>query len=207
MTLRNWGILLAVYALFFSWYTSFGGPLSGEEIDGYLKVLREVGAEEQRLAVWQQFMESDTGDDFAMFNAIELREVPLAVAGAELGESSAAVLAKYTQPFLSSALWSAAHPVMAGSAAAHAIDIWGIEGAERWTMGALVRYRSRRDLMRQVVDTAGLEIHDFKIAAMEKTVAYPLDPWWHLGDLRLLLALVLMIIGLALQARRAGSRQ
>ena len=68
MTMRNWGILLAVYALFFSWYTSFGGPLSGEEIDGYLKVLREAGAEEQRLAVWQQFMESDTGDDFAMLN-------------------------------------------------------------------------------------------------------------------------------------------
>ncbi len=35
-----------------------------------------------------------------------------------------------------------------------ALDLWGIEGAEQWSMGGLVRYRSRRDLMEQVKPVA-----------------------------------------------------
>ena len=203
--MRIWGILLVVYVAFFYWYTSFGGPLTNEETEGYLAALRDAGADEQRLVIWRQFMESDTGNDFAMLNAVQLRDVPRPVPGVEPGESSRQVLAKYTEPFLGSALVNAAHPVMYGIAAAPAMDIWGIRGADQWTSGALVRYRSRRDLMEQAVYASGLKIHQFKIAAMEKTIAYPLDPWWYPGDPRLLLALVLIIIGLALQARRAMS--
>ena len=204
--MRSWGVLVVVYAGFFSWYTSFGGPLTDDEINGYLEVLREAGASDERLAAWQRFMASDTGDDFVMLNAIALREVPLPAPGVELGESSAAVLARYTEPFLGAALKSAAHPVMFGTAAGPAMDVWGIQGAEEWTNGGLVRYRSRRDLMEQVAFASSLAIHEYKIAAMEKTIAYPLDPWWQLGDPRLLLGLTFVIIGLALQLRRAGSR-
>ncbi len=93
---------------------------------------------------------------------------------------------------------------MMGTAAAEALDIWGIDDAERWDQGALVRYRSRRDLMNQVVAlvASGDDIHRFKVAALEKTIAYPLDPWFHFGDPRLLLALVFVAIGLAFDVRR-----
>ena len=30
--------------------------------------------------------------------------------------------------------------------------------------------------------------HEFKVAAMNKTIAFPIDPWFHLGDPRILLA-------------------
>ncbi|MCZ6711429.1 MAG: hypothetical protein O7B25_13795 [Gammaproteobacteria bacterium] len=205
--IRRWGFLLVLYGVFFSWYTSFGGPLGDDEIDGYIDALRVAGADENRLEVWRVFMESDSGDDFAMLNAIELRDVPLPTDGAEPGENSADVLARYTQPFLGSALLNAAHPVMFGAAAAPAIDTWGIPGAETWTSGALIRYRSRRDLMEQALHASGLDIHRFKVAAMEKTLAYPLDPWWHLGDPRLLLGLAVLIVGLILQVRAAGPRE
>jgi hypothetical protein len=126
--------------------------------------------------------------------------------GVSPDETAADVLARYTAPFLGAAIRSAAHPILYGNAAAPALDLWGIDGAERWSNGGLVRYRSRRDLMDQVVRTSRLDIHEFKIAAMEKTIAYPLDPWWHLGDPRLLLALVLGCIGFGLQARGARGR-
>jgi hypothetical protein len=205
--MRRWGFLLVLYGVFFSWYTSFAGPLADDEIDGYLTALRAAGASDNRLEMWRAFMESDTGGDFAMLNAIELREVPLPAAGVEPGENSADVLGRYTQPFLGSALWNAAHPVMFGAAAAPAIDLWGIPGAEQWTSGALVRYRSRRDLMEQAVYASGLDIHRFKVAAMEKTLAYPLDPWWHLGDPRLVLGLLVLIFGLVLEVRAVNSRE
>ena len=98
------------------------------------------------------------------------------------------------------------HPALRGSAAAPAIDIWGIEGASDWKQGVVVRWRSRRDILK-FMETMGDEagdnstIHDFKIAAIEKTIAYPLDPWFHLGDPRLVIALVFAVIGLSVQAR------
>ncbi len=41
-------------------------------------------------------------------------------------------------------------------------------------------------------------IHHFKIAAMEKTIAYPLDPWFQLGDPRLVLGLLFLVLGLGM---------
>ncbi len=207
-TTRTWLALFLLYTCFFAWYTSFGGPLSDEEIAYYRSVVEEVAEDPERVKVWVQFMESDTGDDFAMLNAIDLRETPEQVDGVEPGETSQQVLDKYTRPFLGKALLSAAHPAMMGWAAGPAMDVWGIEGANNWDQGGLVRYRSRRDLMEQLVtirDLGDSNIHSFKIAAMEKTVAYPLDPWFQLGDPRFVLALLFAVVGLSVQAfsRRA----
>ncbi len=200
---RVWAVLAVLYAAFFGWYTSFGGPLTPDEIDHYMQVLTEGGGNPDQIARWKHFMETDTGDDFVMFNAIELRDSPLHVEGALPAETSSEVLARYTTPFMRDAVPDAAHPVLLGSAAADALDLWGIEGAEHWTMGGLVRYRSRRDLMEQAVRARDADIHDFKIAAMAKTVAFPLDPWFQLGDPRLVLALTFTVIGLALHLRAA----
>lgn len=204
MSNRIWIVIAVIYAAFFYWYTSFGGPLSDEEIEDSLTVLREAGMEPERLEVWEQFMRSDTGDDFAMLNALDLRDEPLQVEGVEPGDTAEDVMARYSEPFLGRALLSAAHPVMFGTAAAPAMDLWGIEGAHDWTAGALVRYRSRRDLMQQAVYASSLDIHRFKTASLQKTIAYPLDPWYQLGDPRLVLGMLLLILGLALQLRRTA---
>lgn len=202
---RVWLALAVLYALFFYWYTPFGGPLTDEEIAHYTAVIAASGGPPERLRAWVGFMENDTGNDFAMLNAIELRDIPLPGPGIVHGESSQEVVAKYTVPFLGRALRSAAHPVMMGTAAAPAMDIWGIGGADTWSQGGLVRYRSRRDLLKQLeAITAGGDagIHDFKIAAMEKTIAYPLDPWFHLGDPRFILGLVFLVLGFGVQSAR-----
>jgi len=198
---RVWLVLALLYAAFFGWYTSFGGPLSSDEIARYSQLLRDAGADASSLAVLRRFMESDTGDDFVMFNAIDLHDTPVPGPGIEPGDTTAEVMAKYTRPFMGRAFRNAAHPVFLGNAAAPAVDLWGIDGAEDWSMGGLVRYRSRRDLLEQVVFMSQLDhnIHDFKIAAMAKTIAFPTDPWFQLGDPRLVLGLVFVIVGLSVQ--------
>jgi hypothetical protein len=200
---RVWAALAVFYALFFGWYTSFGGPLTPDEIESYVAALTERGADPVRLERWRRFMEDDTGDDFAMLNAIQLRDTPKQVEGVHPGDTSAEVLTRYTEPFLGRALRSAAHPVLYGFAGRDALDLWGIEGAERWTQGAAVRYRSRRDLMEQAVAVGPSGIHDFKVAAMEKTIAFPLDPFYQLGDPRFVLALLVAVAGLAWHLRCA----
>ena len=66
----------------------------------------------------------------------------------------------------------------------------GIEDAEQWSSVGIVRYRSRRDILAIALDPAFGTEHDFKLAALAKTIAVPIEPDLHLGDLRLLLLLV-----------------
>lgn len=200
--------LALAYVLFFGWYTSFGGPLGPEEIAHYTAVLESasIGDDPRRLEAWKSFMENDTGDDFAMINVIDLHDQPAPAPGVEPGESSAEVMNRYNRPFLGRALRAAAHPVLIGFAAAPPLERWGIEGADDWTMGGLVRYRSRRDLLQQVewATRQDDDIHAYKIAAIEKTIAYPLDPWYQLGDPRLVLALLLGLAALGIQLRASA---
>lgn len=195
-----WLIIGMIYAAFFGWYTSFGGPLTNEEIDHYLSQLSANNPEAtpQQLASLRRFMEQDTGDDFVMLNVIDMYDQPLQVAGVEPGESSDDVMAKY-MAYMYPALFSrACHPVMVGDAAHQALDLMNAPGMESWTRGALMRYRSRRDMLDISTNPEFHGSHDFKIAAMAKTIAFPLDPWFSLGDPRLILALVLGLIGMGL---------
>jgi hypothetical protein len=200
---RSWAILGIVYAVFFYWYTSFGGPLSDEEIAHYTKVLASNPEASENSERWIRFMKSDTGDDWAMWNAVDLFDTPKQVKGVEPGDTSEDVVNRYAEPFFGMALRRAAHPVLGGAAANAALDTWGIEGGEDWETGLLVRYRSRRDIMEMIEEmaTSGLEIHSFKVAAVEKTIAFPLDPWFHAGDPRFLLAMIFILFGQAAQLR------
>jgi hypothetical protein len=194
-----WAVLSLIYLAFFSWYTSFGGPLTDEEIAHYMDLFEaRDGSDPETRALLRHFMETDTGDDFVMINVIDLYEVPLQIDGVQPGESSAEVLNKY-MAYMYPALFSrASHPVIFGSAANRAMDLMNAPGMESWTTGAGMRYRSRRDLLEITTNPEFSGSHDFKVAAMRKTIAFPLDPWLQLGDPRIILVLLLGLMGCAL---------
>ncbi len=54
------------------------------------------------------------------------------------------------------------------------------------------RYRSRRDLIEIASDPRFRDAHIYKIAAMEKTLAMPIDPYFVAGGPRVAVALALM---------------
>ena len=130
-----WVICLAIYAAFFSWYTSFGGPLSDAEIEKYMAYFKSANPEGDvaRLQIMRKFMQEDTGDDFVMINVIDMYDTPLQIEGVEPGESSQSVLDKYMQ-YMYPALFSrASHPVLFGQAANVAMDLMNADGMEQWT--------------------------------------------------------------------------
>ena len=88
----------------------------------------------------------------------------------------------------------ASHPIIAGQAVFPAMDLAGIENAEVWDMGAFMRYRSRRTLM-EIVSTQEMQgRHEFKMAAITKTIAYPVETQINLGDPRGILGLLLLAL-------------
>jgi hypothetical protein len=198
-TKLTWGILCVLYLLFSGWYTSCEGPLTAQEMEHFAKLMQENSqdASPEIQAIMREFMETDTGDDLVMWNVIDMRETPLQLDGVEPGETSAQVLGKYMRYMWPALIARACHPVIFGRAAAPAPEMFGMEDMRDWSLGAAMRYRSRRDVLEIATNPAFRGPHQFKIAAMDKTFAFPADPWFHLGDPRLLLALVFLAIGCA----------
>ena len=190
-----WSIPALLYLAFVAWYTDFGGPLRDEEIAAYVEQFEALGFSGKQRERILRFMESDTGRQFFMLNAIDYAENPPDVPGAEPGESAAQLMSRYMEHMYAELLKRACHPTIAGNAIHTAMDLVGVDalaGAERWDMGALLRYRSRRTFMEIVTIPETRGRHEFKVAALDKTIAYPIETVINLGDPRLLLAFILL---------------
>lgn len=207
-TTWTWLIIAVIYLAFFSWYTSFEGPLTEAEVEHYLELSKtqDPNSSAEDLARIRAFMEEDTGDDFVMINVIHLYNTPLQIDGVAPGDTTDDVLAKYMEYMLPAMLSRASHPVFQGPAVSPAMDIMNAKGMEIWSAGAGVRYRSRRDLLEIGTNPAFVGRHEFKVAAMVKTIAFPVDPFNYLGDPRLVLALLLGLIGCGLSWQFSAKR-
>jgi len=207
--MKIWISLLVIYAGFFLWYTDIGGKLDKEEIEFFLEKLEERTSANSadpetynsQKNLIKRFMEEDTGRQFLMVNNIDMDDDPEDVEGAEPGESAERLLDRYMEHMYAQLLKRACHPVFAGNAVHPSMDLVGIEGAEIWDQAALMRYKSRRAFMEIVTHPNMGSKHAFKVAAMEKTIAYPVETVIYLSDPRLLLTLILIILGLILQNR------
>ena len=204
--LKLWLFPTLLYALFVFWYTDFGGPLSDEEVDEIVNTMTSNGSKPEAIVLIEKFAREDSGRQFLMLNTIDYNENPPDVAGAEPGESAEQLMGRYMEHMFPALLSRASHPVFMGPAVYPSMDIVGIEGAESWDMGALFRYRSRRTFLEIVINTAFAGKHQFKTAALEKTIAYPIEPSLYLGDLRLLLGLVLLALTAVIDSLLMGRR-
>ena len=194
-----------LYALFFSWYTDFGGPLTEAEIQAYIAKTDhlDLGGHPSARKALLEFLRNDTGGQFLMLNAVDLAKDPPPIEGAPPDADGQTLIDLYMEHMIPALLSRASHPVVVGKSVANSLDLLGIEGAEAWSDGAIMRYRSRRTLIDIIGNPEFYARHDFKLAGLEKTIAYPIEPRIYLGDLRLLLGLFMLAITALLDARLA----
>jgi len=210
MTSRRklWLGSIALYALFVSWYTDFGGPLTEAEIQAYIAKTEnlDLGGDPSARGALLEFLRNDTGGQFLMFNAVDLAKDPTEIDGAPPNADAQTLVDLYMEHMIPALLSRANHPVVVGKSVADSLDLLGIEGAESWSDGAIMRYRSRRTFIDIIGDPEFYRRHDFKLAGLEKTIAYPIEPRIHLGDLRVLVGLVLLAVTALLDGRLARRR-
>lgn len=192
--MKLWLFPALLYAVFVFWYTDLKGPLSDEEVEQFVEVMTGNGVAPEQVDYYAQFLREDTGRQFLMVNNIDMNENPPAVEGAPANADARTLIGLYMEHMIPELLKRACHPVIMGSAVYSVIDITGIEGGEQWTDAALFRYRSRRAFMEIIMNPDILGPHDFKLAALEKTIAYPMEADLYLGDPRLLLGLILLAL-------------
>ncbi len=189
-----WGFPALVWIAFTLWYTDFGGPLTDEEIDRALTALERRGMDAERFALFEKFLREDTGGQFLMVNNIDMSENPPPMPGFGADATAEDYNNHYMEHMYPQLLARACHPIFFGTGVGVGIDITGIEGAHGWDLAALFRYKSRRAFIEVVTHPDMGERHAYKHAAMDKTIAYPVEPGLYVSDLRLLLFLVLGLL-------------
>jgi hypothetical protein len=200
--MKVWISLLVIYSSFFIWYIDIGGKLSDEEIQYYADKFESNALKDGRvlepriMELLQKFMEEDSGKQFLMVNVIDMSENPTFPDGTVSEESADNLMNEYMEHMYGEILKRASHPVFMGSSVNNSMDLVGIENAEVWETAALFRYKSRRAFLEIVTHPDMNSKHKYKIAALEKTIAFPVETQLYLGDPRLLLGLIFLIIGL-----------
>lgn len=174
-----WMNAFLLYVVFRLWYDGIKGPLSGEEVEQFMCILRKRvndGLHTPDLSIMQAFMEADDGKEFVMVNMLTLVDSP--ATHPETGEQvePSSLLTTYFQPFMKRMLKRAGHPVFTGRINGGYLDAMNTPENPGWHGAGLIRYRSRRDALQASLANSSFDsIYQFKTAAIEETFAIPVQ--------------------------------
>ena len=187
-------VALLFYAIFLLCYVGFQKPLSKIEIDYYIKEYSKFDNSEAELIDLRNFLEKDTGKSFVMVNSILLKKKPDLVEGVKRGDTSLQTLINYYKPFMKMMFRRGGISIFRGRVASNSFDLINIENAEEWQISAINRFRSRRDFAEILIHPLFHEKHELKFAALDKSIAYPVDPWFQMGGFPLTVGLAVALI-------------
>lgn len=204
-----WGVSGLIWLLFALWYTDFGGPLTDDEILRGIADLKVRNFAPDQIDEVEQFLRADTGRQFLMVNNIDMNDEPPLMPGFGPEASAADYRDHYMEHMYPQLFRRACHPIFYGTGLNYVADLSGVEGGavSGWDTAALFRYRSRRSFLEIITHPNMSGRHDYKIAAMVKTIAYPVEPSLYVSDLRFILFLVLGLIAAVFDILLLGSRK
>jgi hypothetical protein len=193
--------LVLLYAGFIAWYDADSAVLSDADLEAYFAQIRErAGAsageghgQERLFEELRRLAASDDGGEFYMLNLIDFRERAQYPPGSSFDGSARDADARYNRAIVPVLLKHGGHPLFLGDPMGRFLDEPGDHTA--WERIALVRYRSRRDLVEMVVDLAGAGIGVHKWASIEKTQVFPNKPVFSLFFVRAPVALLFAALG------------
>ncbi len=168
-----WGGALALYLLFRLWYDNWRGPLTKAEIDAFFDQVQGKYGGGNDPAVLRSFLEADDGREFVMLNLVQVEQRELPDPQTGVSTPGATLMRRYSDPFVRALIARGGHPGMVGHKVGPYIDAWNVEADPGWTLFGLMRYRSRRDLIRLAADPRFTEIHPYKLLGIPTTFSFP----------------------------------
>ena len=199
---KIWLPILFVYLAFTLWYTNLSGPLSDQEIAAYKEIYEESNRDPDQWERAFKFMSEDDGKDFYMVNFLDSNESPRTMEATGEGATSFDLQMHYMEYMWPQQFKRASHPVFFAYVLNPALDIVAAQGMEDWDMVAIFRYRSRRDLFEIALNPIFDGRHEYKVEALDKTIAIPVETPF-ITDLRFALFILLLLIGLIVERLRA----
>jgi hypothetical protein len=188
--------LAVLYAVFLLWYGGRSRPLSEDEVRAFLDVMRRQGLDRddpELFASLGTLLAQDDGREFLMLNLIRYRQKAAYPPGMDFGDSAVDADRRYGRAFLPWLLRYGNVPVLVARRSGSFIEP---ENAEPWQVTALVRYRSRRDLVRTAAAVAGRGVMVHKWAAVEATHVFPVRPVLSFIAVRTVVAMLFGVVAL-----------
>ena len=168
--------LLVVYVGFLYWHSPTGGPLTDEEVDAFMEhTVKLQGSGWAMPADFEAFLRSDDGRSFVMINLLEFSEAATYEAGTfpeiKTGDQASFEYGRRVVPLL---LARGSYPITIAERYNTIINSLG-QKAGNWDSLAIVRYRSRRDLIDMIQSDAFVAAEVHKWAALDNTLVAPAD--------------------------------
>ncbi len=190
-----WTSALAVYFLFRLSYDNWSGPLRPDEIERFLADLSgRYESTGNNPEILRAFLEADDGREFVMLNLVkaQMADIPDPATGRMVPGID--LLKRYSQRFIPVLLRNGGHPGMVGRKVGGYVDAWNTEPDPGWTLFGLMRYRSRRDMIKLALDPAFKDAHPEKILGTLATFSFPTQRMlsFYLGP-RVTVALILAL--------------
>ena len=186
-----WIIAALAYAAFWLWYVGFQKKITPQEVETGMRIFdHDDSWTPNQIEHLRSFLLADDGKDFVMVNLLHLKSPK---------KESLEKLNTYQKIFLGSLLRKAGHPVMVARAASGNVENVACSHADDWSAAAMIRYRSRRDLMEILPATIGSEHHELKLGSLEKTFAFPAAPWFMFGGPKVVVALSIGLLASVMQ--------
>lgn len=169
-----WAAAFVAYLLFRLWYDNWSGPLKQAEIDSFLAKLEgRFEATGNSPEVLRAFLEADDGREFVMLNLVKAQMDQVRDPASGQMVQGIELLRRYSKRFMPVLLRHGGHPGMVGRKVGGYIDAWNTAPDPGWTLFGLMRYRSRRDMMKLVMDPVFMDTHSEKIFGTLATFSCP----------------------------------
>lgn len=187
-----------LYLAFLFWYGGKGKPLTAAEVDTLLAEIKQragkQGAIDEDLPILRQFRnltQNDDGCEYYMVNLLKFRKKALYPQGSSFGDDPLAANDRYNRAIIPLLFKYGGHPVFLGQVQGRFLHP---AQADDWDQVGMVRYRSRRDMLKMAVEIAGLGFDVHKWASLEKTQVFPIKPVVSLFFVRGVIAVLLFVV-------------
>ncbi len=186
-----------MYVIFLLWYGGKGKPITAVEVDALLvEMKRRAGKQDSKeeSPILQQFRDltqNDDGREYYMVNLLKFRKKALYPEGTSFGDDPLEANDRYNWAIIPLLLKHGGHPIFLGQVQGRFIHP---EHVDDWDQVGIVRYRSRRDMLKMAVEIAGLGFDIHKWASLEKTQVFPVKPVVSLFFVRGTIAVLLFTV-------------
>jgi hypothetical protein len=173
-----WLLAAALYGGFRLFYDNWRGRLTQEEVDAMLARAEAAGVGEVNdLSTVRTFLEEDDGREFVMVNLVRVPDTM--VTNPDTGAQVPAVemMKAYSKAFIPLLLRHGGHPALATRKVGGYVDSWMVGPDPGWSIVGFMRYRSRRDMMKMVLDPAFEAAHKYKPLGVAETFSFPTQPF------------------------------
>jgi hypothetical protein len=172
-----WIVAAVLYVVFRLWYDNWRGPIRRHEIDALVSRAEAIWpAGLNDMVQIRRFLEEDDGREFLMVNLIRIRSG--AVTDPISGEirSGLSLLKAYFAVFAPTLIASGGLPLLSYRKISGYVDALNVPPDPGWSIAGLMRYRSRKDMMKLATDEAFIRAHGLKMAALTHAMAFPAQP-------------------------------